>query len=386
MLNFDFHNPTQIVFGKKRIADIAKLVPAEARVLILVGGASAEKTGTLGEVRQALGTRQHSTFSGIEPNPGFDTAMKAVQQVREGGFDFLLAVGGGSVIDAAKFIAAAVPFDGDAWDILLKGGRNINHALPFGTVLTLPATGSEMNNGSVITRRDIGAKLPFRSRHLFPQFSVLDPTKTYTLPPQQLANGVVDAFVHTVEQYLTYPVNAPVQDRFAESLLQTLIEIGPRLLTATEPDYDDRASLMWAATLALNGLIGAGVPQDWATHMIGHELTALHNIDHARTLAIVLPSMLNERRVQKRDKLLQYGERVWGIRSGSDDERITAAIAQTRDFFERMGIPTRLGAYGLGPDAIDVVIRQLEAHGMSKLSERGDVTPAVSRRVLEASL
>jgi NADP-dependent alcohol dehydrogenase len=243
-----------------------------------------------------------------------------------------------------------------------------------------------MNNGSVITRRDIGAKLPFRSRHLFPQFSVLDPTKTYTLPPQQLANGVVDAFVHTVEQYLTYPVNAPVQDRFAESLLQTLVDIGPRLLAATEPDYDDRASLMWAATLALNGLIGSGVPQDWATHMIGHELTALHNIDHARTLAIVLPAMLDERRVQKRDKLLQYGERVWGIRSGSDDERITAAIDHTRDFFERMGIPTRLGAYGLAADAIDVVIRQLEAHGMTKLSERGDVTPAVSRRVLEAAL
>lgn len=386
MLNFDFYNPTQIVFGKDRIADLAKLVPLQARVLILVGGTSAEKTGTLAEVRQALGARQHETFSGIEPNPGFDTAMKAVQQVRDGGFDFLLAVGGGSVIDAAKFIAAAVPFEGDAWDILLKRGSNIKTALPFGTVLTLPATGSEMNNGSVITRRDIGAKLPFRSRHLFPQFSVLDPTKTYTLPPQQIANGVVDAFVHTVEQYLTYPVNAPVQDRFAESLLQTLIDIGPRLLAATEPNYDDRASLMWAATLALNGLIGAGVPQDWATHMIGHELTALHNIDHARTLAIVLPAMLNERRVQKRDKLLQYGERVWGIRSGSDDERITAAIDQTRDFFERMGIPTRLSAYGLAADAIDVVISQLEAHGMTKLGERGDVTPAVSRRVLEAAL
>lgn len=386
MLNFDFYNPTQIVFGKDRIADLAKLVPATAKVLILVGGASAEKTGTLAEVRQALGARQHETFSGIEPNPSFDTAMKAVQQVRGGGFDFLLAVGGGSVIDAAKFIAAAVPFEGDAWDILLKGGRNIKSALPFGAVLTLPATGSEMNNGSVITRRDIGAKLPFRSPHLFPRFSVLDPTKTYTLPPQQLANGVVDAFVHTVEQYLTYPVNAPLQDRFAESLLQTLVDIGPRLLAAAEPDYDDRASLMWAATLALNGLIGAGVPQDWATHMIGHELTALHNIDHARTLAIVLPAMLNERRVQKRAKLLQYGERVWGIRSGSDDERITAAIDQTRDFFERMGIPTRLSAYGLGADAIDVVIRQLEAHGMTQLSEQRDVTPAVSRRVLEAAL
>ncbi|ABD67779.1 iron-containing alcohol dehydrogenase [Rhodoferax ferrireducens T118] len=386
MLNFDFYNPTQIVFGKDRIADLAKLVPAEARVLILVGGASAEKTGTLAEVRQALGTRQHETFSGIEPNPGFDTSMQAVQKVREGGFDFLLAVGGGSVIDAAKFIAAAVPFEGDAWDILLQGGRNIKAALPFGAVLTLPATGSEMNNGSVITRRDIGAKLPFRSRLLFPQFSVLDPTKTYTLPPQQLANGVVDAFVHTVEQYLTYPVNAPLQDRFAESLLQTLVDIGPRLLAAPEPDYDDRASLMWAATLALNGLIGAGVPQDWATHMMGHELTALHNIDHARTLAIVLPAMLNERRVQKRAKLLQYGERVWGIRSGNDEERITAAIDQTRDFFERMGIPTRLGAYGLGTEAIDAVIRQLEAHGMTQLGEHRDVTPAVSRRVLEAAL
>jgi NADP-dependent alcohol dehydrogenase len=390
MLNFDFYNPTQIVFGKDRIADLSKLVPTDAKVLILVGGASAEKTGTLAEVRQALGARPHSTFSGIEPNPSFETAMQAVQQVRADGFDFLLAVGGGSVIDCAKFIAAAVLFEGDAWDILLKGGRNIKKALPFGTVLTLPATGSEMNNGSVITRRDIGAKLPFRSPHLFPKFSVLDPTKTYTLPPKQLANGVVDAFVHTVEQYLTYPVNSPVQDRFAEGLLQTLIEIGPRLLTDTEadiePNYDDRANLMWTATLALNGLIGAGVPQDWATHMIGHELTALHNIDHARTLAIVLPAMLHERRVQKQGKLLQYGERVWGIRSGSDDERITAAIEKTRDFFERMGIATRLGAYGLGQEAIDVVVRQLEAHGMTRLSEHGDVTPQVSRRVLEAAL
>ena len=386
MQNFDFHNPTHIAFGQGRIADLAKLVPASAKVLILVGGASAEKTGTLAEVRQALGARQHSTFSGIEPNPSFETSMQAVQQVRAEGFDFLLAVGGGSVIDAAKFIAAAVLFEGDAWDILLKGGRNVTQALPFGTVLTLPATGSEMNNGAVITRREIGAKLPFRSKHLFPLFSVLDPTKTYTLPLAQISNGVVDAFVHTVEQYLTYPVNAPVQDRFAESLLQTLIDVGPRLLAAPEPIYDDRANLMWAATMALNGLIGAGVPQDWATHMIGHELTALHHIDHARTLAIVLPALLNECRDAKRAKLLQYGERVWGITTGSEDERISAAIAQTRDFFERMGIATRLSAYGLGADAIDVLIAQLEAHGMTKLGEHGDITPAVSRRILEAAL
>ena len=386
MLNFDFHNPTHIVFGKGRVADLAKLVPAAAKVLILVGGASAEKTGTLAEVRAALGERQHATFSGIEPNPSFETSMKAVDHVRSGGFDFLLAVGGGSVIDAVKFIAAAVHFEGDAWAILEKRGRNITQAVPFGAVLTLPATGSEMNNGSVITHRGKGAKLAFSSVHTYPLFSVLDPTKTYTLPPQQLANGVVDAFVHTVEQYLTYPVNAPVQDRFAEGILQTLIEIGPRLLTATEPVYDDRANLMWAATMALNGLIGAGVPQDWATHMIGHELTALHNIDHARTLAIVLPALLNERRVPKREKLLQYGERVWGITTGTDDERITAAIERTRAFFESMGIATRLSGYGLGAEAIDTVVAQLEAHGMVQLGEQREVTPAVSRRILEAAL
>jgi NADP-dependent alcohol dehydrogenase len=306
--------------------------------------------------------------------------------IREQGFDFLLAVGGGSVIDATKFIAAAVPFEGDAWDIMLKRGGNAQSALSFGVVLTLPATGSEMNSGGVITRKDIGAKLPFRSSLLYPKFSILDPTKTYTLPVKQLANGVVDAFVHTVEQYLTYPANAPVQDRFAEGMLQTLIEVGPNIVAAVEPNYDDRANLMWTATLALNGLIGTGVPQDWSTHMIGHELTAKYDIDHARTLAIVLPAMLHERRVQKREKLLQYGQRVWGIQNGDDDERITAAIEATRSFFESLGIPTRLSAYGVGADALDALIEQLQVHGMTKLGEYGDITPEVSRRVLVAAL
>ena len=387
MLNFDFHNPTHIAFGQGRIADLAKLVPAAAKVLILVGGASAEKTGTLAEVRAALGERQHATFSGIEPNPSYETSMQAVAQIREGGFDFLLAVGGGSVIDATKFIAAAVLFEGgDPWAILEKFGRNVQRAMPFGAVLTLPATGSEMNNGSVITHRAKGAKLPFSSEHTYPVFSVLDPTKTYTLPPQQLANGVVDAFVHTVEQYLTYPVNALVQDRFAEGILHTLIEVGPRLLTATEPVYDDRANLMWAATMALNGLIGAGVPQDWATHMIGHELTALYGIDHARTLAIVLPSLMQSQRVAKRDKLLQYAERVWHVSGGTEDERIDAAITHTRAFFESVGIPTRLSAYGLGREAVDAVVAQLTAHGMLKLGEHRSITPEVSRAILEAAL
>jgi NADP-dependent alcohol dehydrogenase len=386
MKNFDFYNPTHIVFGKDRIGDLAKLVPAAANVLILVGGSSAEKNGTLAQVRAALGERTHSTFTGIEPNPSFETTMRAVQMIRQQGFDFLLAVGGGSVIDATKFIAAAVPFEGDAWDIMLKRGGNIQAALPFGAVLTLPATGSEMNSGGVIMRKDIGAKLAFRNSLLYPKFSILDPSKTYTLPAKQLANGVVDAFVHTVEQYLTYPVDAPVQDRFAEGLLQTLIEVGPRIVAATEPNYEDRATLMWSATLALNGLIGTGVPQDWSTHMLGHELTAKYGIDHARTLAIVLPAMLNERRVQKREKLLQYGQRVWGIKTGSDDDRITATIESTRGFFESLGIPTRLSAYGVGGDAIDSLIEQLQANGMTKLGEHGGITPDVSRRVLVAAL
>ena len=243
-----------------------------------------------------------------------------------------------------------------------------------------------MNSGGVVTRKATHAKLAFSSPLCFPQFSVLDPTKTYTLPPRQIANGLVDAFVHTMEQYLTYPVHALAQDRFAEGLLQTLIELAPRAMQEGEPDYDNRANLMWTATLALNGLIGAGVPQDWATHMIGHELTALYGIDHARTLAIVLPQVMQARREAKREKLLQYAARVWHITEGSDGERIDAAIARTAQFFESVGIPTRLSAYQLGGEAVDAVVQALTEHGMVKLGEQRAITPEVSRAILEAAL
>ena len=385
MLNFEFHNPTRIVFGQGKVADLARLVPAQARVLVLYGGESARRTGTLDEVRAALGERSVSEFGGIEPNPSYETLMRAVAQVRAENIDYLLAVGGGSVIDGTKFVAAAACFDGEPWDILLQRGRNVQRALPLASVLTLPATGSEMNNGGVVTRKATQAKLSFSSVHCFPQFSVLDPTKTYTLPREQVANGLVDAYVHIMEQYLTYPVQALAQDRFAEGLLQTLIEIAPGALAET-PDYDHRANLMWTATLALNGLIGAGVPQDWATHMIGHELTALYGIDHARTLAIVLPSLMQSQRAAKRDKLLQYAERVWHVSGGTEDERIDAAITHTRAFFESVGIPTRLSAYGLGREAVDAVVAQLTAHGMLKLGEHRSITPEVSRAILEAAL
>jgi NADP-dependent alcohol dehydrogenase len=385
MLNFEFYNPTQIVFGAKTIARLADLVPAQARVLILYGGASAKKTGTLDEVRAALGSRVVFEFSGIEPNPTYETLMLAVEQVRSEKIDFLLAVGGGSVIDGTKFVAAAVDFAGDPWDILLTHGKNVTGAMPFGTVLTLPATGSEMNSGSVIMRKSTQSKLAFMSGHVFPRFSILDPTKTYTLPRTQIANGVADAFVHVVEQYLTYPVQGLAQDRFAEGLLQTLIEVGPQALDMTE-NYDTRANLMWVATLALNGLIGAGVPQDWATHMIGHEITALYGIDHARTLAIVLPSLLNVQREHKSAKLLQYAQRVWNITEGSDAARIDEAISRTRQFFESLGIKTRLSDYELGADAVDAVVGQLEAHGLTALGEHRNISPNVSRTILNGAL
>ena len=385
MLNFDYYNPTQIVFGKGSVARLSQLVPADARVLVLYGGGSAERNGTLAEVEEALGERTVQRFGGIEPNPSYETLMEAVALIRREKLDFLLAVGGGSVIDGTKFVAAAVYYPRDPWHILETFGTEIASALPFGAVLTLPATGSEMNNGSVISRKSIQAKLPFSSPHTFPRFSVLDPVKTFTLPPRQIANGVVDAFVHVIEQYLTYPVNAPVQDRYAEGLLQTLIEVGPQALALPE-DYDVRANLMWAATQALNGLIGAGVPQDWATHMIGHEITAMFGLDHAQTLAVVLPAMLDLRREAKRDKLLQYATRVWNIDTGSDDARIDAAIARTRAFFESLGVNTRLSDYGIGTDAPQRLLAQLEAHGMTALGERRDMDLALSRRVLEASL
>ncbi|NLZ78724.1 MAG: iron-containing alcohol dehydrogenase [Gammaproteobacteria bacterium] len=385
MLNFDFYNPTHISFGQGAIAQLDSFVPTAAKVMVLYGGQSAQRTGTLDEVKAALGERQVILFGGVEANPTYEKLMEAVLVAREQQIDFLLAVGGGSVIDGAKFVAAAVPYTDEPWNILLSGGRDIQAALPIGTVLTLAATGSEMNNGSVITRQSLQSKLPFHSNLVFPKFSILDPAKSFTLPERQVANGIVDAFVHVMEQYLTYPVNAPVQDRFAEGLLLTLVEQGPLALSQPD-DYDVRANLMWVATMALNGLIGAGVPQDWSTHLIGHELTALYGLDHAQTLAIILPSMMQERRVAKREKLLQYAERVWNLREGDDEQRIDAAIEKTRAFFETLGVKTRLHEYDLEQAAVETVLKQLEQHGMKQLGEHQDIDLAVSRRVLQASL
>jgi NADP-dependent alcohol dehydrogenase len=381
MLNFTYYNPTRILFGQGRIADLPHEIPAGARVLITYGGGSVVKTGTLAEVRTALKAYTVFEFSGIEANPTYETLMQAVELARREKVDFLLAVGGGSVIDGSKFIAAAIPFAGEPWDILAHHAV-VNSAIAFGCVLTLAATGSEMNSGAVITRREGRDKLVFSSPLVFPRFSVLDPSKTFTLPPRQIANGVVDTFVHVLEQYLTYPVDAKVQDRFAEGLLLTLIEDGPKALTQAD-NYPVCANLMWTATLALNGLIGAGVPQDWATHMLGHELTVLHGLDHAQTLAVVLPAMLEVRRDEKREKLLQYADRVWGLKEGSEEVRIDLAIAHTRQFFESLHVSTRLSEYGIFREAIPALLVQLERHGLTALGEHENFNLADAQRVFE---
>lgn len=386
MQNFEFFNPVNVVFGKGQIQNLNKLVPANTKIMLAYGGGSIFKNGVYDQVIAALPGFNLVEFGGIEPNPRYETLMKAVEIVKEEKIGFILAVGGGSVLDGVKFIAAAALWEeGDPWNFLTNRRLMVTKAIPLGTVLTLPATGSEMNGGSVVTRISTQEKLAFMSNAVLPRFSILDPTVVFSLPEKQVANGIVDAFVHVMEQYLTYPVNSPIQDRFAESILITLVEEGPKVL-ANRNDYDAAANFMWAATMALNGLIGVGVPQDWATHMIGHELTAFHNIDHARTLAIVLPGIMQVKRDNKREKLLQYGERVWGINSGTADARIDATIRKTVECFESFGIPTKLSSYGIGADFIQVVCKRFTDRGFTGIGERGDLTVEQIAEVLTLQL
>ncbi|MGO2010441.1 MAG: iron-containing alcohol dehydrogenase [Pseudoalteromonas sp.] len=384
MLNFSFSNPTKIHFGEQQIAEIKQEIPKNSKVLVTYGGGSIKKNGIYEQVSDALSEHQWFEFAGIEPNPSYQTCMKAVALVKEKQIDYILAVGGGSVIDGSKFIAAAANFDGEPWDILAKGAE-IKSAIALGVVLTLPATGSESNKMSVISNLETDSKLPFGSPFVQPQFAVLDPAVTYSLPKRQIANGIVDAFVHTMEQYLTYDVGGKLQDRFAEGILMTLIEEGPK--TFSEPDnYQVRANVMWSATMALNGLIGAGVPQDWATHMLGHEMTAVYGLDHAQTLAIVLPRMMLEQQETKRDKILQYAERVLGLDITDENEAIKQAVVATEAFFHSVNMPTRLSDYNLGEEVADKIVSQLERHGMTALGEREQVTLDKSRKILLASV
>ncbi|HEY5912373.1 MAG TPA: iron-containing alcohol dehydrogenase [Verrucomicrobiae bacterium] len=376
MQNFSYKNPTEIVFGRGMIAEIGSRVPKEGPVLLLYGGGSIRRNGVYDQVKAALKDHRLIEFGGIEPNPAYETCLRAVDLVKREQVRFLLAVGGGSVLDAAKFIAAAACFSGpDPWEILCTHGQNVGGALPVGTVLTLPATGSESNGNAVISRRATQEKRAFFSQCVFPVFSVLDPETTFSLPRKQVRNGIADAFVHVMEQYLTYPVAAPLQDRFAESVVQTLLEVAS--VTLAEPNnYDARASFMWSATLALNTLLGCGVPQDWSTHMIGHELTAFYGLDHAETLAIVLPGVWQHELARKQAKLEQLGRRIWNVQSAPE------AIARTEAFFHSLGMPTRLGDYRISPaEAAEKVRARLAGRG-GALGEHGDIDAEAAAEIL----
>lgn len=386
MNNFRYYNPTTIVFGKGTIAKLDELVSKKQKILLLYGGGSIKKNGVYDQVMKALGKRKVLEFGGIEANPDYATLMQAVEIVRKKDVDFMLAVGGGSVIDGTKFISLAAKYEGNPWHILTKGAaKDCTEALPFGSVLTLPATASEFNKNSVISRREKKVKFSFGSDLVFPKFSILDPETTYSLPIKQVRNGLVDAFVHVMEQYMTYPAGGIVQDRQAEALLLAIIETAPSALQLDPISYDGRANYMWAASNALNTLIGAGVPQDWATHSIGHELTALYGLDHAETLAAVLPWLLWYKRDQKRAKLLQYGQRIFGINQGTETERVDRTIEATSQFFHSLGMPTTLSAYKINAeDAASIIGRRLSKRDW-KAGEHSDILPEDAANILRLS-
>lgn len=380
MKNFSYSNPTKIIFGKETIREITKEITGR-KVLITYGGGSIKKNGVYEQVKKALSSFEYFEFGGIEPNPHYETCIKAVALIKEKKIDYVVAVGGGSVIDATKFIVAAACFEeGDPW-LILEKGVNIEKTLPFGTILTIAATGSEMNAGAVITKAETHNKLAFHSPLVYPKFSVLDPEITYTLPPRQTGNGVVDAFVHVVEQYLTYSTeNTVFQDNMWEGILRTLVSEGPKALK--EPrNYDVRANIMWAATWALNGWFAQGCDEDWATHRIGHELTALYGLDHGQTLAIVLPGVMTKLKEQKTAKIKQLGKKIFNISTNSDCDLVDKTIRATEDFFEQMGVKTHLSDYGLDDDAIEAVRNRLNERGW-KLGECYNITGDVAKEIL----
>ena len=385
MNDFTYRNPVKIVFGKHSIERLDALVPPSADTMLVYGGGSIKKNGVYDRVKKAMGRRKLAEFGGIEPNPTYETCMKAVEKARAEGIGFLLAAGGGSVLDAVKFIAAAVPYDGgDPWRILETRGEVVESALPLGTVLTLPATGSEMNRFAVISRKKTQQKCAFPSDHVYPRFSILDPQVTYSLPKKYLRNGIVDAFVHVMEQYVTVDVNTPLQDRQAEAIVLTLVETAGGVLSG-QNDYETMATFMWCATMALNGLISCGCVQDWSTHMIGHELTAFFGIDHAESLAVVLPGVWRLCLNSKKTKLAKLAERVWAVNAGSDDEKAEAAVERTEAFFESVGMPTRLGSYGIGAGDIKKIVDRFAQSGTA-LGENADVDAAAVGEILRSRL
>ena len=385
MYNFEYKNPTKILFGKGQIENLSNELPQDAKILLLYGGGSIKKNGVYDQVMNALSERNVIEFGGIPPNPEYSVLMDALRVIKKEKIDYLLAVGGGSVLDGTKFLSAAAYFEGDdPWDILSKGAA-VKKGMPFGTVLTLPATGSEMNSALVITREETKEKLSTGGPIYFPQFSILDPEVVKSIPQRQLANGIADSFMHVLEQYMTYPIGAMIQDRFAESILQSLIEVAPAIMKDPS-DYNAAANYMWSCTVALNGLIGKGVPEDWTVHMMGHEITALFGIDHARTLSIIAPNHYRYNFESKKDKLAQYAERVWNVTEGTIDEKAKAGIKKTEAFFHSLDIKTKLSEYtNEYAGTAESIAQRFKERGWVELGENKSLNPEDVSKIIELS-
>lgn len=385
MNNFKYRNPTKILFGKGEIENLSTEIPADSKILMLYGGGSIMKNGIYEQVKKALSNYEVVEFGGIPANPEYSILLDALKIIKVENITYLLAVGGGSVIDGTKFLSAAALYEGETpWD-LLTNKKPVTKGLPFGTVLTLPATGSEMNSGSVITRAETKEKLAFGGPGMFPQFSVLDPEVIKSIPQRQLANGVADAFTHVMEQYMTYPIGAKLQDRFAESIMQTLVEVAPAIMKDPS-DYEAASDFMWSCTMALNGLIQQGVPGDWAVHSMGHELTAMYGIDHARTLAILAGNHYRYNFDAKKEKLSQYAERVWNLTEGTLEEKAHAGIEKTDGFFKSLGIDIRLSDYTDDyAETGSAVAERFTERGWLGLGEHKSLTPTDAQKIIEMS-
>ncbi|WKB80989.1 iron-containing alcohol dehydrogenase [Cellulophaga lytica] len=382
MNKFEYKNPTKIIFGKNTIDKLTQEIPSDAKVLMLYGGGSIKKNGIYDQVKTALAKVDIVEFGGIPANPEYNILMDALKVIKDENITYLLAVGGGSVIDGTKFLSAAALYEGEEpWE-MLKNKERPSKGLPFGTVLTLPATGSEMNSGLVVSREETKEKLSMGGPALFPTFSILDPQVITSIPKRQLANGITDAFTHVLEQYMTYPAGGLLQDRFAESILQTLIEVAPTVVE-DPTNYEAASNFMWSCTMALNGLIQQGVPGDWAIHMMGHELTALFGIDHARTLAVVTPSHYKYNFEAKKEKLAQYAERVWNVTKGSIDDKAYAAIEKTEAFFHQLGIDTKLSDYTKDYEGTAEEIAKRFTERGWKLGERQALLPEDAEKIVK---
>ena len=385
MNNFEYKNPTKILFGKGQIEKLSQEVSKEANILLLYGGGSIKKNGVYDQIMNTLSEHKVVGFGGIPPNPEYSVLMEALKVIKKEKIGFLLAVGGGSVIDVTKFLSAAAFFDGnEPWDIMTKR-IPMNEGMPFGVVFTLPATGSEMNSGFVITRDETKEKLSSGGEAFYPQFSILDPEVVKSIPKRQLANGIADAYMHVMEQYMTYPMGGSLQDRFSEGILQTLIEVAP-VIMKDPSDYKAASNYMWSCTMALNGLISKGVPEDWSVHMMGHELTALFGIDHARTLAILAPSHFKYNFDTKKAKLAQYAERVWNVAEGSEEEKANAAIEKTEEFFHSLGIKTKLSEYTADyTGTAEEIAKRFTERKWIGLGENRALKPEDAKKIVEMS-